>query len=205
VSISVDRAGNQSPQSELTRVGWLADAELTYEDWLRQGSKLGLAGRNAAWWIGDWLRYGTARYGSKYAAAARTTGYDRQTLMNMVYVATRFEFSRRRENLSWSHHAELAAFDPDKQERWLDRATAERFSVRDLREMLLSTKQSAGRTSTRRAAAANIAPDSNSLKAVPARTPSETPDRVSHAAAETDRQVACPHCGHHFTLSGHQL
>ena len=77
VSISVDGPGRQSPQHELTRVGWLADAELTYEDWLRQGSKLGLAGRNAAWWVGDWVRYGTARYGSKYAAAECTTGYRR--------------------------------------------------------------------------------------------------------------------------------
>ena len=139
----------------------MTDAELTYEDWLRQGSKLGLAGRNAGWWLGDWLRYGTTRYGSKYAAAARTTGYDRQTLMNMVYVATRFEFSRRRENLSWSHHAELAALDAEDQERWLDRAAAERFSVRDLREMLLSSKQPAGRASARRAAAATVTPHAN--------------------------------------------
>ena len=179
----------------------MADADLTYEDWLRQGSKLGLAGRNAAWWIGDWLRYGTTRYGSKYTAAARTTSYDRQTLMNMVYVATRFEFSRRRENLSWSHHAELAALAVADQERWLDRAAAERFSVRDLREMLLSSKQPAGRSSARRAAAPNIAPRANSLKAVPARSPSHNFERASQADTATERQVACPHCGHRFTVA----
>ena len=152
----------------------MANAELTYEDWLRQGSKLGLAGRNAAWWIGDWLRYGTRRYGSKYAAAARTTSYDRQTLMNMVYVATRFEFSRRRENLSWSHHAELAALAVADQDRWLDRAAAERFSVRDLREMLLSSKQPAGRASARRTAVPDMAPPTSALAQVQARSGSHS-------------------------------
>ena len=38
--------------------------------------------------------------------------------MNMVYVASRFEVSRRREMLSWSHHAALAALDRDGQELW---------------------------------------------------------------------------------------
>jgi len=167
-----------------------------------------LAGRNAAWWIGDWLRYGTARYGSKYAAAARTTGYDRQTLMNMVYVATRFEFSRRRENLSWSHHAELAAFDIDQQERWLDRAAAERFSVRDLREMLSSSKQPAGRASTRRAAAVNMGSRADRLKTVPARSRSYSSERAatpgdtaSGGQGASDGQIACPHCGHRFTVA----
>ena len=46
-----------------------------------------MASRTAAWWIGDWVQYGAARYGAKYAVAARVTGYDRQTLMNMVYLA----------------------------------------------------------------------------------------------------------------------
>jgi hypothetical protein len=31
--------------------------------------------------------------------------------MNVVYDATRVPISRRLEKLSWSHHAELAAFD----------------------------------------------------------------------------------------------
>src|ERR1700722_16757964 len=96
----------QSSPLEWSSIGWPAGAELGYEEALREGTRLGLAGRSAAWWIGDWVHYGSSRYGTKYALAARVTGYDRQTLMNMVYVASRFEFSRRRENLSFSHHAE---------------------------------------------------------------------------------------------------
>ncbi len=145
MTTTLDRAPSRRQPSELAPVGWSAGPELGYDDWLRQGSRLGLAGRNAAWWIGDWLKYGTAQYGTKYSAASRVTGYDRQTLMNMVYVAGRFDFSRRRENLSWSHHAELAAFDVGDQEEWLDHVESERLSVHDLRDELASSRRPAGR------------------------------------------------------------
>lgn len=49
-------------------------------------------------------------------------GHDKQTLMNMVYVASRIDVERRRERLSWSHHAEVAATEREQQEHWLDRA-----------------------------------------------------------------------------------
>ena len=170
--VALERADARAPQTELNPVAWLAHADLDYAEWLRQGSRLGLAGRSAAWWVGDWVRYGIALYGEKYTAAARVTGYDRQTPMNMVYVATRFDISRRRENLSWSHHAELAALDVDEQERWLERAASEHLSVRDLREELIATKGI-----FRRSATASRRRDS---KPLPKRT------------------VVCPHCGEEF-------
>ena len=89
------------------------DRHLDLPEWIRQGKSLGTIGRGAAWWIGDWVNYGSAKFGEKYARAARITGYDIQSLMNMAYVAARFHISRRRENLSWSHHAEVAAAIPD--------------------------------------------------------------------------------------------
>jgi len=45
------------------------------------------------------------------------------------YAALRFDFSRRREKLSWSHYARLAALEKSAQDRWLDEAERER-SVR---------------------------------------------------------------------------
>ena len=51
----------------------------------------------------------------------------------MAYVAGRYEPSRRRESLSFSHHAELAALSPADQELWLDRSEAGQLSVRALR------------------------------------------------------------------------
>jgi hypothetical protein len=123
-------------QVALTAVSWSATTELDMATWVEQGQRIGLMGRSAGWWIGDWLRYGNSRYGEKYARAMKITGYDTQTLMNMVYVASRYEFSRRREKLSWSHHAEAAALDAAERERLLQRAETDRLSVRDLRELI---------------------------------------------------------------------
>ena len=94
---------------------------------------MGVLGRTSSWWIGDWVRYGTAKWGAKYTLAAKITGYDVHTLENMAYVASRFPFSLRREDLSWSHHFVVAALTRDEQKYLLDFASARRLSVRDLR------------------------------------------------------------------------
>jgi hypothetical protein len=168
----------------LTETSWSPRQELTLTEWLRNGRCLGSVGRASGWWIGDWSRYGSARFGEKYAVAARLTGYDVQSLMNMAYVASRFEISRRREKLSFSHHAELAALVPEKQERWLDEAEAEGLSVRALRARL---RRSARPPEQLRAS--RPAPD-------------------THVSAEDERQhtgsaeVVCPQCGHKFRSHG---
>ena len=110
-------------------------------EWAAHGRRLGVMGRGVGWWLGDWLRFGNAAYGERYGPAARMTGYDKQSLMNMVYVASRVEPSRRREKLSWSHHAEIAAFDAPDQEAWLDRAERDQLSVRCLREAIRTQRR----------------------------------------------------------------
>jgi hypothetical protein len=173
-------------QIELSPVGWGVASDLPYEEWLRHGSRLGVAARSAGWWLGDWLRYGTARYGAKYKAAVRVTGYDRQTLMNMVYVASRFEVSRRREQLSFSHHAELAALGTEEQEWWLERAAAQRMSVRDLRDELAAGREvSAGRAAGQPALERRV-------------TSRRT--RSARAGEPGARTVTCPHCGEQLTV-----
>jgi hypothetical protein len=122
------------PSAALTAVSWTAEGDLDLDQWVKYGGRLGAIGRAAGWWIGDWLQYGSARFGERYVRAARITRYDVQTLMNMVYVASRFEISQRREGLTWSHHAEVAALPPEERERWLDLAESERMSVRCLRD-----------------------------------------------------------------------
>jgi hypothetical protein len=141
-------------------------------EWAAHGRRLGVMGRGVGWWLGDWLRFGNAAYGERYGPAARLTGYDRQSLMNMVYVASRFEPARRHEKLSWSHHAEIAALEPAEQDEWLDRAGRDRLSVRDLREAIRTQRR--GVVAERRAEA----------DAEPAVIdPPDSPD------------VVCPSCG----------
>jgi len=124
----------------VTPVAWVASGEIDLAEWVAAGRRLGAVGRSSQWWLGDWIRYGNAKFGERYARAASITGYDAQTLMNMVYVASRFSFSRRREKLSWSHHETVAALDQDEQERWLDFAREKRLAVADLRLELRARK-----------------------------------------------------------------
>jgi hypothetical protein len=121
-------------RTSLNDVSWHAAEDLSFSEWLEHGRRLGLLGRSAGWWIGDWLTYGNHVFGERYVRASRVTGYDAQTLMNMAYVASRFEASRRRGKLSWSHHAEIAAMETEEQDFWLERAETDRLSVRCLRE-----------------------------------------------------------------------
>jgi hypothetical protein len=124
----------------ITPVAWTASGEMDLAEWVAAGRSLGAIGRCSQWWLADWIRYGNARFGERYARAAAITGYDPQTLMNMVYVASRFDFSRRREKLSWSHHEAVASLEQDRQERWLNLATERKLSVADLRLELRSRR-----------------------------------------------------------------
>jgi hypothetical protein len=134
-------ARSARPSGGLTYVAWTPPGDIDLAEWSAVGRRFGEIGRCSQWWLGDWIQYGNERFGERYTRAVKLTGYDVQSLMNMVYVASRFEISRRREGLSWSHHSALAALELDDQEHWLDRASAERLSVADLRAELRSARR----------------------------------------------------------------
>jgi hypothetical protein len=119
----------------------MPDEDIDYHSWIIEGRRIGAIGRGSPWWVGDWLHYGTARWGERYLEAVKITGYDAKSLRNMRYVSSRFASSLRRDNLTWSHHALLAAMEPDEQRHWLDRAVANRFSVEDLRIELRTARR----------------------------------------------------------------
>jgi hypothetical protein len=120
-------------------------ARLPLAAWTRLGEQISLLTNSSAWWLGDWLVYGRENFPGRYKKATRQTGLDYQTLRNYAWVAGRFPVSRRRESLSFQHHATVAALaDPD-QELWLDRATYNHWSVTQLRTKL----KEASRTSDR--------------------------------------------------------
>lgn len=175
-SLSTTSKGVTRPAAVPTsRIFWRPRQDLSMQDWIAQGRRLGMAGRNVGWWIGDWLRFGNAAYGERYSRAAQVTGYDAQTLMNMVYVASQVAVDRRRAGLSWSHHAEVAALPAEQQDTWLARAEQDRLSVRDLREAIRRER----RRGRMKDAAEGADPNSND----------------DHDA------VRCPGCGHVFAVA----
>lgn len=167
---------------------WKPRDELDVAEWILLGRRLGAISRGVAWWIGDWVNYGNANFGEKYSRAARITGYDVQSLMNMSYVASRFDRSRRRENLSWSHHAELAALAAEYQEMWLDHAERNHLSVRGLREAVRTS-----RANRLRSAFDDGRPKANAGYA------SSNP-----ATGLEDGGVVCPQCGYSMESRGNR-
>lgn len=116
--------------------GLVIEREMPIEEWAALGSRLGTLGKAIQWAIGDWLNYGNIRYGETYTQFADLTGYTPGALMNMKFVASRIESSRRRENLSFSHHAEVAGLAPSEQELWLKACEHEGWSSKRLRDEL---------------------------------------------------------------------
>jgi N6-adenosine-specific RNA methylase IME4 len=104
-----------------------------FDEWIHVGRKLMLIESGIQWAIGDWLAYGEFNFGEKYAQAIDTTDRDPQTLMNYQWVANKFPISRRRENLTFSHHAEVAALTFEQQEALLTLAASTRMSSKALR------------------------------------------------------------------------
>jgi hypothetical protein len=159
----------------VSKVAWIPPGGLGHLEWLATGRRLGAIGRCSQWWIGDWIRYGTAKWGEKYAEAARVTGYDVASLRNMAWVASRFDQSLRCDRLTWSHHVLLAPLEQEEQIFWLARAVDERLSVADLRQELRSLRKPAAKSLAAEDDQAD--PSENGAKSV------------------------CPHCGNRLNPS----
>lgn len=135
-----------------TTVTWQGRTDLSREEWEKAGLKLGGVSRSTSWWVGDWVRFGQHHYrGDNYGFASRVTGYDEKTLRNFAYVAGRYDQRRRRDTLTWSHHAELARLTPDDQDRWLNEAEALKLTVTALRGRVRHEEQAAAAANAREA------------------------------------------------------
>jgi hypothetical protein len=115
-------------------------ADLAFEDWLDAGRQIARFSSASAWWIGDWVLYGERTYGRRYRAALDLTGLDYKTLRNYAWVARTFEMSRRQDNLSFHHHAEVAGLTEPEQDLWLRRAQQGHWSRNELRRQLASDR-----------------------------------------------------------------
>lgn len=125
---------------ELTPNGLSITGEINYEEWERIGFDLFRIQGAWQWWVGDWINYGEKKYGETHKAAIEVTGKTYGSVRNVASIANCFELSRRRDNLSWSHHAEVAGLEVEEQDRLLDRAEQDGWSRNKLREEVSAIK-----------------------------------------------------------------
>jgi hypothetical protein len=109
---------------------------MSFGDWAAVGRRLSHVSSRATWALGDWLLFGERAFGGRYRTAVEATNLDYQTLRNYAWVAGSFAPHRRRCELSFQHHAELAALPEIEQDLWLNRAVAGRWSRNELRRRL---------------------------------------------------------------------
>ena len=146
MSMPVVRASYRGLPGRLREDGYDLPDNLTYDEWWQIGQTLQQMERSVQWWLGDWWNYGERRYGEMASQAARdhvadVTGHAYKTIKNAATVARKFEKSRRRDNLSWSHHEAVTALPPEDAESILDEAASEGLSVFDVRDRARERKE----------------------------------------------------------------
>jgi hypothetical protein len=131
----------------------------TIRTWEHLGRQLLAFSDSSAWWTADWLAYGELAFQDRYREAVRRTSLSYQTLRNYVWVARRFELSRRRDTLSFGHHSEVAALDRPEQDFWLRKAEELGWSRNQLRSEVRTSLRERGADADMARPAIASAPD----------------------------------------------
>lgn len=102
-----------------------------------------IAKQSLAFYVGDWLNYGDTTFtdmADRYAEAIEATGYNKGTLYNCKRVAQAFPPDRRKEELTWSHHAVVAPLPQADQDYLLETAVQDDLTVAQLRQLVAAMK-----------------------------------------------------------------
>jgi len=122
---------------------------LPFDRWVEIGRNVRTHQNASLWWLGDWLNHGKKMYGRRYKYGVALSGLDYHTLRNYAMVARRLDLSRRRDNLSFHHHAEVCALSPEQQDLWLDRAEEGAWTRNELRRQLREERRPTTHTNLR--------------------------------------------------------
>jgi len=135
----------------LTPVSLQLPTDLTAQQWQHVGATLQRFDEARQWWWGDWWNAGVQWKSGQEVCAALGITYSNASTCGSI--AHKFEFCRRRQNLSFNHHAEVSSIpDTSVQDRFLlwceetIEATRKPRSIRELREAIKSYLDSQGWT-----------------------------------------------------------
>ena len=121
-AITVHSQSNiDAPGFVVTPTGLVVNGQPTFDEWEQCGKALQLADEAIQWARGDHLNYGESTWGEMYSQYL-DDGLSYTTLAHYKWVSKEVQFCRRRQNLSWSHHEEVASLKVPEQDMWLDRA-----------------------------------------------------------------------------------
>jgi len=125
---------------KLEKTSLVFKRDISQDEWMTVFKALKTVEGCVQFWIGDCLAYRQQKWGM-YDDIAEETGMDKKTLWEYKNVSESVKPSARAEHLSYTHHREVAALPPEKQELFLQKAVDEKLSVRELREEIKKDKK----------------------------------------------------------------
>jgi len=111
--------------------------DMTMDEWSEVGITLRKLGEGLRWYAGDWWIHAEKHYGQEASQFTDAIGLKKKSLQNAAWVSSRFEPSRRRESLEWSHHEAVSSSDLtyEQADRLLDMAELNEWTVKQLRQV----------------------------------------------------------------------
>jgi hypothetical protein len=111
---------------------------MNFSEWESQGVELSKTNQAQKWALADWLAAGDTAWGGQAYNKAQELFPDlsRKYLFTLAYVGRNVPFSCRKEKLSFTHHELVAALEPVEQERVLQKAVTEGWTVARLKKYL---------------------------------------------------------------------
>lgn len=129
----------RSNNARLEKNQLIFSEEMSVREWKELGNYLSHLQGNIQFWIGDWVRFGEKKgycISDVYDELEDITGLERITIQNYKWVAEQTS-SLRKEDLSFSHHMAVAKLNESDQAYFLNKASQEKLSVRELRLQII--------------------------------------------------------------------
>lgn len=126
----------------LSPCGLIASGDIAIADWGEAGQYLRRCTGSVMWWLGDWVLTGERFSDEQRFGVFQQLGWspNQNSCRKAAYVASRFGIDRRRSNLSWEHHCEVAGTDIATQDALLDEAERDGLSKAKLRARVRQAK-----------------------------------------------------------------
>ncbi|GEM_PF-3044006 len=137
-------AGNDEctykPQAFFAKTGLILDEDMNFKKWEALGKRLKDIAKSIHFWLGDWMLEGEKKFGEISSQGIDENGFDQKILRNDLSICSRIEKPMRRDDLTWSHHKQVAFFEPKLQEFFLSIAENEILSNDELRGVIKKFK-----------------------------------------------------------------
>lgn len=129
----------------LTDTGLEVSGQPTFAEHESVGEFIRRVHKASPWWVVDWLAYAESRaeWRERREQLVDAGVYAEKTIRNMEYIGRRLPKSRRRDNIDFTLHAEVASLEPAEQEEFLDRVEEEGLSRIELRKEIRAHKRTA--------------------------------------------------------------